>query len=111
LVELEATESNKYDCASSDTFSITVQSASNINDDESIFSVYPNPAQYPGIIYVKGNHIESVESFSLMGEKKGVYVPKSDASVIISTEQYQPGIYVLRINTAHGSFTNSIVIH
>ena len=110
LLTIEATESNKYDCAYADTFDITVQAASNISEESSKITVYPNPVEYSGMIHITGRDIQFVEAFSLMGERKGSYLPMPDTSIMMSTQQYLPGVYVLRIHTSSGNVTTSIMI-
>lgn len=110
MLRIEATEANKFDCAYADTFDITIQAASSIAEDQFNVSVFPNPVEHSNMVNIKGDGIQSVESFSLMGEKKGFYLPISDSSIVIPTLQYNPGIYILRIHTSSGSINTSIII-
>jgi len=110
MLRIEATEANKFDCAYADTFDITIQAASSIAEDRFNVSVFPNPVEHSNMVNIKGDGIQSVESFSLMGEKKGFYQPISDSSIVIPTLQYNPGIYILRIHTISGSINTSIII-
>jgi hypothetical protein len=110
MLRIEATEANKFDCAYADTFDITIQAASSIAEDRFNISVFPNPVEHSNMVNIKGDGIQSVESFSLMGEKKGFYLPISDSSIVIPTLQYNPGIYILRIHTISGSINTSIII-
>jgi len=110
MLRIEATEANKFDCAYADTFDITIQAASSIAEDRFNVSVFPNPVEHSNMVNIKGDGIQSVESFSLMGEKKGFYLPISDSSIVIPTLQYNPGIYILRIHTISGSINTSIII-
>ncbi|MFM8456784.1 MAG: T9SS type A sorting domain-containing protein, partial [Ignavibacteria bacterium] len=110
MLKLEATESNKYDCADADTFNIIVQTASNIIEDKYNISVFPNPIEHSNIVYINGDGIQSVEVFSLMGEKRGYYLPISNASIVIPTMQFQLGVYVLHIHTSSGIITKSLII-
>lgn len=110
MLKIEATESNKFDCADADTFDITIQAASSIDENQFNISVFPNPVEHSSMVNIQGDGILSVESFSLMGEKKGFYLPISDTSIVIPTMQYNPGVYVLRIHTISGSINTSILI-
>jgi hypothetical protein len=110
MLKIEATESNKFDCADADTFDITIQAASSIAENQFNISVFPNPVEHSSMVNIQGDGIISVESFSLMGEKKGFYLPISDTSILIPTMQYNPGVYVLRIHTISGSINTSILI-
>lgn len=110
MLKIEATESNKYDCAFADTFDITIQAASSITENRFNISVFPNPVEHSSMVYIKGDDIQLVELFSLMGEKKGFYLPISDTSIVIPTLKFNPGVYILRIHTSSGSISTSIII-
>jgi len=110
MLKIEATESNKFDCADADTFDITIQAASSIDENQFNISVFPNPVEHSSMVNIQGDGILSVEAFSLMGEKKGYYLSMSDSSILMPTLHYNPGVYVLRIHTISGSINTSILI-
>jgi len=106
IIMIEVTESNKYDCASSDTFNISVQSASGI-DDEHFMLIYPNPIEHSSILTIKGNELLSAELWTIMGENIGKYLPQNDHSISISTESCTSGMYMIRIRTNKGCINSS----
>jgi dienelactone hydrolase len=110
IIMIEVTESNKYDCASSDTFNISVQSASGI-DDEHFMLIYPNPIEHSSILTIKGNELLSAELWTIMGENIGKYLPQNDNSISISTESCTSGMYMIRIRTNKGCINSSVMIH
>ena len=89
---------------------ITVENASGIHDNEAIdnISIYPNPTK--GIVYInaKNTDILSVEVYDLHGRL--LFIPDKRNMNEINIASYNPGIYILKINTDKQSVLKRLIL-
>ncbi len=73
-------------------------------DRESTISIYPNPAD-KAINISSPNQINNVRIFNLVGQS--IYQGNSS---VINTNNFNPGIYIIKVETNEGSITEKITI-
>lgn len=109
--------SNDYDL---DVF-IAKLNVSNSNDTPDIkpmthLEIYPNPvrmSQHQAVNFqIKGNHADQIQKVSLYNIKGQLIesIPTHEPSIQIKYENYQNGIYFLRVQTNHQTFNKKILI-
>lgn len=77
----------------------------NLVDD---FKVYPNPTL--GNIIVKGIGINTIEVYTVLGEKIKLYRnDENDTSVLIDLKNQKSGVYFLKIHSSNGVFSRKVI--
>ena len=74
----------------------------------SSFSIYPNPAT--DVIYIKSNVPAKVLSISITDMSGRIVMPTQTSGNTINTLSLPDGMYILRINTDAGNYTNRFII-
>ncbi len=67
------------------------------------FKVYPNPVGANKTIFIKGNDIEKVEIYSVLGKKVFHKNITNTNSIQFKVDNFRPGIYFIRINNTKRS--------
>lgn len=71
--------------------------------DNSVVSVYPNPAT--DVVYIDSQDVESIEVYSISGQLVG----KNKDANSINVSNLAKGNYILRISTADSTFTTKLI--
>jgi RecB family endonuclease NucS len=72
------------------------------------FKVYPNPTL--GNIIVKGIGINTIEVYTVLGEKIKLYRnDENDTSVLIDLKNQKSGVYFLKIHSSNGVFSRKVI--
>jgi PKD repeat protein len=87
---------------------ITVAPASVSRNELSSVSVYPNPVQEALIIANTSKGSIAIEIYSATGNKL-VEIKANDKSTLINTEEYEKGMYFVKIISNNSSKTTSII--
>jgi hypothetical protein len=75
-------------------------------------NIYPNPAE--DIIWIEttneSNEIKNIELYNTLGQKLYSMKPilENSKKSHVTLSQYAPGLYLLRVNTAHGVISKLI---
>jgi hypothetical protein len=91
---------------------VTVMLATGIgeNEQQNIFTVYPNPANENIVVEFKKPFTGNLTLTDINGKiHKSVFI-KNTVSYKIPVEDIAPGYYLLRLENAEGVFTNKVVV-
>lgn len=75
-----------------------------------LVKVYPNPSN--GFVTINSmiENIESVEVYSLLGDKISTIVMGSKGNFELNMSNYSSGMYVLKFNSSNGTFSKTLII-
>ncbi len=76
---------------------------------ERLIEIYPNPVSDQLHINLRNLHGEALEIFDIQGQRVQTE-PIRSQNVHVFTENFQPGIYLIRIRTEEGIFTKRILV-
>lgn len=88
------------------TIAIYYETTYGIDEDTPTFSLAPNPAN--GFVTIKGENMESVSVFNMMGQKMEEILVE-DKEHVISTVRYPNGMYFVR--SANGKTKRFVIAH
>ncbi|MDD4848509.1 MAG: T9SS type A sorting domain-containing protein, partial [Bacteroidales bacterium] len=97
-------------CESEPSNTACASNTSTLEVEAEAINVYPNPADQ--FITVDGNNMNIVEMYNSLGQRVvSKAVENSDASTLrIETQNFETGMYIIRIKTNDGSIINKRVI-
>lgn len=79
-----------------------------INELNSRFNIFPNPANHE--LTIEGENIESIAIYNVVGQLiKNIKVTDSSSQKII-TSSFENGVYILRITTKNGSMISEHIV-
>ena len=72
------------------------------------FSIYPNPAA--DLVYIKSNRSANIVSITITDMSGRAVMFTESSSNTINTSSFSDGMYIIRINTDAGNYTNRFII-
>lgn len=100
---------DRYGCISDTaTVTISINTTQSVDDvDAPVVKIYPNPTD--GLLNIDAADIEQVDIYNVSGQK--VYTDSRHTQhLTVDTQNLAPGTYYLRIATAAGSTTQTVVV-
>ncbi|MEY5130216.1 MAG: hypothetical protein RL734_283 [Bacteroidota bacterium] len=113
-IVLEAFESNSFDCAGADTFTISVRSATRVNDESQHTIIYPNPTSGADVLTIQSmdqsSIISSIEISSILG-KQIQKVESLHQSIFDFPITHLPsGYYVIKVTIGNHNTWHALII-